>query len=395
MAATTAAALLNGGGEASWAECVDELAALDRGVPGLAFNYGSWHLVVACAMAQRALDRPLSSAAWERTVKEELGLEAANYDGISSDIPESMPFFGQWYWDTSEAFPGFAHGMRMSGRQYAKVLKSLQFEGLLDGTKFGGSSAANETGLAAFVADRTAEVEWQGGDGSNKGLDVGYWHYAQGAWLARRRGLGGSERRRQVGSSDGAEASALCGAVPTPHVVHSLGLWGAYFWMDLTNDYYGVFVHSWAIDMRNMYWIGVTLSTSSSRCSWSASGIESSYRSANAAIAAHDPGVVGACVQSPTPTVNPDPIFVPLLNSRMRLLLAFPSGPRGVLTRRLFMTRSCTSTKSSVASGTLHRDIAEEESTVDVVAARGSPGRSHFAPSALWWFSSSASVPAP
>ena len=40
----------------------------------------------------------------------------------------------------------------------------------------------------------------------------------------------------------------------------SFGLWGAYFWMDLTNDYYGIFVHSWAIDMRNMYWIGVTLS---------------------------------------------------------------------------------------------------------------------------------------
>ena len=251
----------NGGGETGWAKCVDELAALDRGVPGAAFNYGSWHLVVACAMAQRALDRPLSSAAWERTVKEELGLEAVNYDGIASDIPESMPFFGQWYWDTREAFPGFAHGMRMSGRQYAKVLKSLQFEGLLDGTNFGGSTETYSLyGLAAFVLDRTAEVEWQGDLGGNAGLDIGTWHYAQGAWLACDAASEAANSEGKLGSSDGVAASELCGAVPTPHVVHSFGLWGAYFWMDLTNDYYGIFVHSSAIDMRNMYWIGVTLS---------------------------------------------------------------------------------------------------------------------------------------
>ena len=260
---------LNGGGETSWAECVDELATLDRGVPGVAFNYGSWHLVVACAMAQRALDRPLSSAAWDRTVKEELfapvGIkDAVNYEGISSDIPESMPFFGQWFWDTSEDFPGFAHGMHMSGRQYAKVLKSLQFEGLLDGTDFGGGSMANETnetaGLTAFVADRTADVDWHGDLGGNAGLDVGAWHYAQGAWLACDAASEAADSDGKLGRSDGVAASSLCGAVPTPHVVHSVGYWGAYFWMDLTNGYYGVFVHSWAIDMRNMYWIGVTLS---------------------------------------------------------------------------------------------------------------------------------------
>lgn len=38
-------------------------------------------------------------------------------------------------------------------------------------------------------------------------------------------------------------------------------MWGMYCWMDLTNGYYGVLVHSSAIDMRNMYFMGVTLST--------------------------------------------------------------------------------------------------------------------------------------
>ena len=53
----------------------------------------------------------------------------------------------------------------------------------------------------------------------------------------------------------------MCGEAPEPHVLHSVGLWGAYFWVDLTSSYYGVYVHSWAIGMRNFYWIGTCLST--------------------------------------------------------------------------------------------------------------------------------------
>lgn len=222
---------LNGGGETSWTDCVDELADLDRDVPGVAYNYGSWYMVIACAMAQKSLGRALNSGAWEQTVKEKLfkpvGIGSpVDYGGLTSDIPESMPLFGQWYWDTREAFPGFAHGMRMSGRQYARVLKSLQFEGLLNGTDFGGQlNGTGGGGLAAFVADRTADIrDWQGDAGGNTGLDIGTWHYAQGAWLACDAASEAADSEGRYGSADGTEANALCGKVPVPHIVHSNGM---------------------------------------------------------------------------------------------------------------------------------------------------------------------------
>ena len=270
------------GGDTSWGKCVDELAGLQREVAGETYNYNSKHLVVACAMAQRALDRPLTTSAWEQTVAEELfspagiggGSGAVDYGGINSDIPESMPIYGSWYWDTSEAFPGFAHAMRMTGRQYAKVLQALMFEGLLDGddgarsslaAMYGGSvfrDSTVSTGLEAFAADRTLDVvKWQSGDvGGYAGLDIGTWHYAQGAWIACDAASEEANEDGKLGNSDGAKANEVCGVAPEPRVLHSFGFWGAYFWIDLTNMYYGVLVHSWAIDMRNMYWIGVCLS---------------------------------------------------------------------------------------------------------------------------------------
>ena len=72
------------GGRGSWEECVDELAGLPReAVAGESFKYGSKHLVVACAMAQKALSRPLTTAAWKQTVAEEL-FEPAGL-GVSAD----------------------------------------------------------------------------------------------------------------------------------------------------------------------------------------------------------------------------------------------------------------------------------------------------------------------
>ena len=84
-----------------------------------------------------------------------------------------MPIFGSWYWDTGGEFPGFAYGMRMTAKQYAKVLHALMFQGLLDdddgddndngaglAAMYGGSitSSSVTSGMEAFAADRTLGV---------------------------------------------------------------------------------------------------------------------------------------------------------------------------------------------------------------------------------------------
>jgi len=239
----------------TWAACVDELAGVRVvGEPGTSFRYGAFHLVVAAAMALRALGRPLETASWEATVDELVfqpaGIVARpNFAGCRSDFPMFFPLWGEWSKGPSYMdFPDFASGMRMTGREYQRILAHLQFGSLLPPDL-----------LAQLTADHTTQVtHWQGKVGPPADLEFGTWHYAQGCWLAC------------DAASDAVEAGLLtakvaerelCGpTAPVPKVVHSVGFWGFYAWMDMTNQYYGVLVYSWAVDMIRTTWISIWIS---------------------------------------------------------------------------------------------------------------------------------------
>lgn len=234
----------------SWSSCVDEIAKSPiRNKPGETFVYGPWHMVVAAAVAHRALGRELTRDAWIASVREELLVPAGvtapvRYDGVVSDFPAFFPGFGSWYaGDLSFGIPDFAGGMRMSGREWQKILHAVQFGGLLDeGTL--DTFTQNHTGFIA-VADR-----W--------GVGRGTWRYAQGCW---RTCDAAAEAEAAKGARLGKEElERLCGSSPEPRVVHSVGAWGHYAWMDLTNGYYGVFIHSSAVDMVRMFWISILVS---------------------------------------------------------------------------------------------------------------------------------------
>ena len=232
----------------SWEACVREIAALPLAfAPGESFVYGPWHLVVAAAMAHRALDRPLTRAAWARSVEEEVFAPAGisgrpDYCGVTADFPAGFPWFGAWYTGGVEnRFPDFSAGLCMSGRDLRRFQHELLF---------------NEPDLANFTRDRTRAAtafrlaDW---DEDDLSFSRGTWHYAQGAWLA-------CDAAADARSTGLVRADELCGDAPSPRVVHSFGIWGCYAWIDLTNGYYGVFMHSWAVDLRNMFWIGLSLS---------------------------------------------------------------------------------------------------------------------------------------
>merc|ERR1719183_900355 len=105
----------------------------------------------------------------------------------------------------------------------------------------------------AFVKDQTTNVKtWK----SEFSLEIGMWHYAQGAWIT----CDSAADEEEWGGSANKETLTLCASNNTPHILHSTGIYGEYVWMDLTNKYYGVFVRSWMIDLVHLYWIGTWIS---------------------------------------------------------------------------------------------------------------------------------------
>ena len=101
--------------------------------PPLSTRYGPWHLVVAAAMAHRALGRPLTAAAWERSVEEEVYRPAGiagkpDYCGATADFPAGFPGFGAWYaGGPANRFPDFSAGLCMSARDLRRFQHELLF----------------------------------------------------------------------------------------------------------------------------------------------------------------------------------------------------------------------------------------------------------------------------
>lgn len=202
-----------GMGTTSWAECVKQLAELPRPhAPGDYFLYGNWHLVLAAAAALKAKRLPLSFESWVEAVQ----THVYNPSGIAGTpkfcATGRIPAIGLTPGLNGADMPNFAGGMCMSARQLGAIHHALQFGAL-------------RQHLKSFQVDATARAKEMsvGLRLGNKTLGNGMWHYSQGAWLA-------------------CDEEGACGASP---VIHSVGFYGAYAWMDLENGYWGVFMYDW------------------------------------------------------------------------------------------------------------------------------------------------------
>lgn len=106
---------------------VDCLARVGRydfsHAPGTTFVYASWHLYVAAAMALRAAQQPLTKAAWVALVRAHVYAPAGV--GAAPDFPDTdCLFLHLGCWLTQRDVPHFSGGLRISGRDVARVLRA-------------------------------------------------------------------------------------------------------------------------------------------------------------------------------------------------------------------------------------------------------------------------------
>ena len=217
----------------NWESCLNEIAGYTiEYPPGTSFQYGPWHLFTAAGMAMRATGKPLTKDAWIQVVTEEV-FEPA---GITV-----TPKYGTATWNNPN-MPDFSGGLEMSARQWQKIMHQLQFGNLLSQEEF-----------KHFTADHTAQVERQVQSFPYSTFYLlGGWHYAHGHWrvcdaLAADSMKEEYKDKKKVYSWT--EANEICGfklrhssSGPLPNVHHSFGIFGSYVWMDLTNDYYGIYI---------------------------------------------------------------------------------------------------------------------------------------------------------
>ena len=166
-----------------WGECVNEISRKERKyAPGMSYLYGPWHLVVAGYVALKAAGRPATHDAWIRTVENEVYRPSEvwatpEWPGINADAPWFFPFWGTMYLEQDFRFPDLAGGLRISGRQYGKILSALLGHRLL-----------SPTDTARFFRDRTENVSWWENDlGGHNGVGNGYYHYVRIAASPSRR----------------------------------------------------------------------------------------------------------------------------------------------------------------------------------------------------------------
>ena len=233
----------------SWEDCITEIGHLQFPYPpGSSFNYGPWHLVVAAGMVQKALGRELTHEGWALTVREGV-FEPAGVT-VAEGGTGHYPGVDQFGSENQNSFPDFSGGMKLSGRVYGKIMEKLYFGELL-----------SSTALTEFDFDRTKHVNaesWNpAGVGGMRGSLTGFWHYSFGHWIA-------CDELAEVsyypegktisippGGFDNDELERCEFQEEDQYVLHSVGLWGFYAWVDKRNEYYGVFVSSWPINVRN------------------------------------------------------------------------------------------------------------------------------------------------
>jgi CubicO group peptidase (beta-lactamase class C family) len=219
--------------------CLQQLATMTyEYTPGTTHQYGSWHLHIAAGMALKAIGSPVTPQGWKDAVETYLYVPA----GVTEkpDFPaEACMLLNFVCWLKQKNSIAFSSGMQMSGSQWNLIMKAT-----MDGTLL----TIPSTLWTEFTSDQTTTVpaldanwletfqDWT----TDLRFKLGMWHYKQASWFPCDAIIGGGQTR--------AQAESLCTAAggPTPNIQHSFGAFGSYVWMDLTNNYYGVFIYNWS-----------------------------------------------------------------------------------------------------------------------------------------------------
>lgn len=141
--------------------------------PGTHFVYASWHLYVAAAMTLRAAGRPLTKEAWIALVHEHVYVPAGLGDVTPSFPDEDCLLPGIACWLTQRHMAHVSGGLRITGRQLARVLATTPHA-------FWNDSAA----LARHAPTPFAYGHWiENGDANATAVHVTTGMYGAYAWV--------------------------------------------------------------------------------------------------------------------------------------------------------------------------------------------------------------------
>jgi len=224
-----------------WPTCIAELGKLPfEFAPGTSFNYGPWHLYVAAGMAMKAFGKPLTAEAWLEVVQSKVYAPSGITEKVRYE-PFVLPPE-----TAGRQVPAFSSGLVISAQQLGKIMHALQFRNLLpDAWKerfFSAEYGANVTKLKPL------------GEGA---LHAGQWRYAQGHWIAC--DAAAKQNLDEKESEPAVWVSQQCSS-RNPEIHHSVGMYGAYAWVDLTNNVFGVYMQSSLKQMLANTTLGIVLS---------------------------------------------------------------------------------------------------------------------------------------
>jgi len=222
-----------------WPTCIAEIGRMKFDfAPGTSFLYGPWHLYVAAGMAMKAFEKPLTAEAWLEVVQSKVFTPS----GITEKV-RYEPFSFNPFEKVGRQVPNFAGGMVMSAQQLGKIMRTLQFGNLLP-------DPWKERFLSAeYGANITRSNSWE------QALQMGQWRYAQGHWIAC-----DAAAEQNLDVQNISAAKQLCSNL-SPEIHHSVGAFGAYAWMDVTNNVFGVYIQNWLVTAKANNALGITLSS--------------------------------------------------------------------------------------------------------------------------------------
>merc|ERR1712190_377578 len=224
-----------------WMDCISEIANYDFSEPGTVLRYGPWHLMVASGMAMKSISQPLTAEAWISLVYEEVYLPA----GITAQpVYEPMTYLNLFGTpQTGAQLPDFSGGLIMTARELANVMHAVQFGQLLP-----------EVWLQRFLSDEDGKNVTDGNTAIS--LSIGGWRYGQGHWIACD---AAAEHFGDLHEWTLEEANSMCEDGRSPEIHHSVGFFGAYAWMDLTTNCYGVFMQHWDLRVTSILHMALVL----------------------------------------------------------------------------------------------------------------------------------------
>jgi len=221
-----------------WPSCIAEIGRLRFDfAPGTSYLYGPWHLYVAAGMAMEAFGKPLTAEAWLEVVQSKVFAPSGITEKVRYEPASFNPFE-----KVGRQVPDFAGGMVMSAQQLGKIMHALQFGNLLP-------DPWKERFLSAEYGANVTRSKGQG-EGA---MQMGQWRYAQGHWIAC-----DAAAEQNLEATDFPRVNQLCSS-RSPEIHHSVGMFGAYAWIDLTNNVFGVYMQNWFEQEKAKNYLGIAL----------------------------------------------------------------------------------------------------------------------------------------